>query len=232
MIHHLILSRFAIGSKPFMTKEWVDHRLNLLEKYCYPSMANQNCNNFRWIVASHRRNINNEQLDRLNKMKKIENILLDNGEGYKGGIMSICKSLLSHETDILITTRIDCDDIVHKYFTYEIQKNCTHTIDKYTLNFSTGYEYDTTKKLLTMRSRKDTNMFVSLVEKNTTEIKTVLCEHHQRLKNRFPNYQLYTNKPMWIQLIHGSNIATKKNKSPRVIDKNSVDFKKDFNVTL
>lgn len=225
------MSRLATGSKPFITKEWVDYRLNLLEKYCHPSVINQNCTNFRWLVVSSKRNLNKEHIDRLNKMEKIENIILDDGEGFKGRMISFCNSI-SHNIQTFITTRLDCDDIIHKYFIYDIQKNCTFDEPEYVLNFSTGYEYNTERKLLTIRSRPDTNMFSTLVERNTDNIKTVLDKQHHRLIAHFPVHQLNINKPMWIQLIHENNICTKNNCSPKVVDKKSVNFQKDFNVTI
>lgn len=235
MIKHLVISRFAITSpRTEITKEWVDHRLNLLEKYCYPSVKNQTCDDFTWIVLSHKRNLTDKQLDRLNKMTRFRNILLKDDVNHDE-LLNIYRSIIfeNGQTDIntVITTRIDCDDVIHKSFINEIQKNCTYNEDKYVLNFSTGYEYNINRKLLTMRSIKNSNMFISLVEKNN-DIKTVMHTQHQRMMYRFPTHQLYQDKPFWIQLIHGSNIFTKYGRGRKVLNKQASDFEKDFNVVL
>lgn len=238
MIKHVIISRFATTStRTKITKDWVDHRLNLLENYCYPSVENQTCDNFTWIVTSHKRNLTDEQLDRLNKMSRFRNILLRDDADYDERL-DIYKSIIfeggKDNIDIVITSRLDCDDAIHRCFVQEVQKNCMYNEDKYILNFSAGYEYDVKKKLLTIRSIKDTNMFISLVEKvkDNDSIKTVVCDQHQRMRYKFTVHQLYSNTPFWIQFIHGSNIFTKRGYGRKVLDNTPNTLKKDFNVLL
>ena len=54
---HFILTRFNLllwnrskdGQKVRTTK-WLEYRFSLFEKYCLPSIMNQTCKNFEWIV--------------------------------------------------------------------------------------------------------------------------------------------------------------------------------------
>ena len=56
-IQHFILTRFNLllwnkdkeGNK-VRSKEWLEHRFTLFERYCLPSIKNQTCQEFEWIV--------------------------------------------------------------------------------------------------------------------------------------------------------------------------------------
>lgn len=60
-IHHFILTRFNLllwnkdkeGNK-VRSKEWLEHRFALFERYCLPSIKNQTCQEFTWIVLLDR----------------------------------------------------------------------------------------------------------------------------------------------------------------------------------
>ena len=56
-LSHFILTRFNLllwnkdkkGNK-VRSKSWLEHRFALFEQYCLPSIENQTCQNFEWIV--------------------------------------------------------------------------------------------------------------------------------------------------------------------------------------
>ena len=45
---HLILTRLAIGTPK---EDWLRYRIKLFEEYCAPSLANQTCQDFTWLLA-------------------------------------------------------------------------------------------------------------------------------------------------------------------------------------
>lgn len=56
-INYFILTRFNIRlwnkdkeGQPVRTKKWLEHRFELFERYCLPSVKNQNCQDFTWII--------------------------------------------------------------------------------------------------------------------------------------------------------------------------------------
>lgn len=56
-LHLFFLTRFNIllwqkdkEGSPVRTKKWLNHRFSLFEKYCLPSIKNQTCQDFEWIV--------------------------------------------------------------------------------------------------------------------------------------------------------------------------------------
>lgn len=57
VLQHFFLTRFNIllwredkeGNK-VRTSKWLEHRFQLFEKYCLPSIIGQTCQDFEWIV--------------------------------------------------------------------------------------------------------------------------------------------------------------------------------------
>jgi hypothetical protein len=57
---HFVLTTFNVRRKdfekdkhgnPVLTEEWLEHRITLFEKFCFPSMRNQSNLDFRWLVC-------------------------------------------------------------------------------------------------------------------------------------------------------------------------------------
>ena len=56
-LQYFILTRFNLllwnkdkGGSKVRTLEWLEHRVELFEKYCFPSIKSQSCQDFNWIV--------------------------------------------------------------------------------------------------------------------------------------------------------------------------------------
>lgn len=226
---HLLVSRFACGTKDFITKEWVDYRLDLLEKYCYPSIVNQTNKNFKWLVFSTECNINEEQTERINKLEMMNHILLKKGYGYVHAVQDEAKKIRK-DVDILVTSRVDCDDALGKHFIENIQNNINKKEDTFVLNFPKGIEYNLKTKNLTYRNHKDSNMFTTMIEKNGAA--TIVCEQHQRLIKKFKVYQINENEYNWLQIIHEKNIFTKNNLGKGKVTLNNEEIKNLFGCNL
>jgi hypothetical protein len=228
-IAHILLSRFAVGSKRHhIDKEWVDYRLDLLEKYCYPSIAAQTCQNFEWYVFSTSSNLNDEQIERINKLDRMNHIIMEPGTGQNAVAKEIAESKQS-KNKILITTRIDCDDAMRVDFMKRIQENVIKNDAPYVINFSTGLEYNLNRTLLTIRTHSaQTNMFTSMVETDTC--KTVWCVPHHTLRLKFPVKQIDKGTPRWIQFIHKNNICTTKSLSPHKYSITPKDLMKQYGI--
>lgn len=59
---HLIITRFNLNlyardkhDAPTRTERWLEHRFEIFERYCLPSVAAQTNPNFRWLCLSTRR---------------------------------------------------------------------------------------------------------------------------------------------------------------------------------
>ena len=72
---HLIITRFNLNlyardkhAAPTRTERWLEHRFEIFERYCLPSVAAQTNPNFRWLClfdaatpAAYRRRIGGSQ---------------------------------------------------------------------------------------------------------------------------------------------------------------------------
>jgi hypothetical protein len=54
--HHFVLTRFNVkiglggGESVAPNLEWLVHRFDLFDKFCFPSVRNQSNLNFKWLV--------------------------------------------------------------------------------------------------------------------------------------------------------------------------------------
>lgn len=180
---HFIITRFNLrhvskaegtdkSGNSVLTDEWLEHRLEIFNKYCLPSMVNQSNKNFKWLLyfdttTSPEVQESNKQLEK--QYPDIIKIIYTDGQeglirGYRQDILSLCPP----ETKFVISTRFDNDDIVHKDFIKKIQDSFSFQ-DFEAVNFL--------KILMITPDRKNkihidysfSNHFISLIERITTE---------------------------------------------------------------
>ena len=108
-IIHLIITRFVIGLFPNndTSKEFVLNGIRVMKKYLLPSLENQSCKDFIWLLMLGNKanitflnsflNFNNSFQWHIIYKKDIKNFLRNITKGF----------------DILITTRIDYDDLIY-----------------------------------------------------------------------------------------------------------------------
>ena len=125
-ITHFILTRFIIELPGVLTNQSIiyddDYILNgirVMKKYLFPSLENQNCKNFNWVLLlGNKANISYiESLIKLNHSFDSKVLYLEN-----------LKSYLKEKTkdfNILITTRIDYDDAIYYDTVNDVRKLIT-----------------------------------------------------------------------------------------------------------
>lgn len=204
---HLILTRFNVPSKipifqkdqyarPVCDSAWMDHRFEIFERYCLPSMREQSCQNFEWCVF----------LDPLTE------------DRYKHRILSLQKSypkltpVFLNKTTIrksaqvfagsapyLISTRLDSDDALHREAVALIQSRfCAQDFEF--VNLEKGYRYDVEQNLL-YAHEDNLGHFMSLIEKNEGEIRSVyLASHHE--VNQWGRVQQVSGGRYWLETCH------------------------------
>ena len=120
---HLIITRFLVELKDrksfkkiMFTEDYIKNSIRVMKKYLFPSLENQSCKDFIWILM-----IGNEanmtyikSLLNFNKKFKTEYIY---EKDIKNHVMK-----LSQGNDILITTRIDYDDCVYYDAVNDVRK--------------------------------------------------------------------------------------------------------------
>jgi hypothetical protein len=228
------------------SEEWMDKRINLFKSYCFPSIVNQTNQQFKWLIY----------IDNQTERKYVE--ILENFSIHLPNILSIIPAnsweelmekniinsdiakLIDDDSDFLVTTRLDNDDAIHKYFIQTIQQevlkflesnNCKDN-NKVAINLSKGYclrvepNYEFTSRM------HFSNPFISLVEplaKREQGFLTVLhlWHDHYVTQTDFPVIQINTI-PYWIQVIHSTNVANELVGYP-ILDKTKLS---DFGIDI
>lgn len=144
---HFVITNFQYPSN----FAFLDERLELFNKLTIPSMMNQTCKRFTWII------IVNTLTDEL---------FIPSDLGFKCMIISnkeFKSLLLNQKADHIVTTRLDNGDLLHPKFIEEVQKMTRAESGCYLIDID-FLNYDVRNKLI-FRGRKDLlSPFVSLVE--------------------------------------------------------------------
>jgi len=212
---HLILTRLALGEP---TVEWLKHRIYFFENFCAPSIQIQTCKNFEWFLAAH---IDTPKwfVNRVKKASPFAKILYTNSKK-----MAIdWTSLIPNESidNILLTTRLDNDDMLHMDFVYETQQVATEQKFTCALDAPLGYNLEQTT-LNCYQQYSESNHFLSLLEFGTYE--TIYCKQHNSIVEKFKIIQFCTQKHLWVEGVNGNNLVnTHKLRNNKKINWNDVE---------
>lgn len=211
---HVILTRFNVSvdyspSRLGLDLDWLTHRFELFERFCYPSVFHQSNPNFRWLVFfdSETPACFQEQIKAYADWKNFIPIYVD---GMLTGrrVRQILLETLNPATQYLITTRLDNDDAISKDFVEQVQAEFNEQEFTF-ISFVNGYVLSD-RKLYWFKYKA--NPFVSLVEKRTEPtpegFKTVFSVAHDQLHSNQQVRQVIT-QPAWLQVIHGRNVSNR-----------------------
>jgi len=189
-------------NSPAVSREWMANRLQLFQKYCLAAMKAQTNHNYTWLVflsaATDPQDL--EQIADLAQNGDFEIVITDlfNPETIRNEIRKRCQPAVQY----LITTRLDNDDSVANVFVARIQEHFREQSMQF-INFS-GFCFSN-GCLLYLRLR--CNPFISLIESYNDDFKTVMFDEHWKLAE-FGSV-LNVDEPLWVQVIHDSNLANK-----------------------
>ena len=110
---HYIITRMNVGiyDQP-KSKQWMEHRIELFEKYTLPSILRQTNKNFTWVLCFDERTPN-EVICKYDYLDNVE-IFWDRPKYWM--------KTKPPETDWVITSRIDNDDYYYPNFVEDIQR--------------------------------------------------------------------------------------------------------------
>ena len=203
IFEHVLLTRFNVRweSRPLPDDEWLAHRFNLFNRFCYPSVRAQSNQNFRWLVlfdintaAEFRKKVQDYSAWSNFVPMYLEEFDL---ERVREKILE-----LSDGADYLITTRLDNDDALSRDYVEIVQDNFTGQTFEF-LNLRHGFVWHQ-NSIYSLQLRS--NPFISLVEKIQGPITTVWCGRHPEL-SRFGPIRQIESPPAWLQVIHERNLS-------------------------
>lgn len=210
---HFILTKFNLGlyngykrdknGQKVNNDQWMEHRIKLFEKYCYPSIKKQVNQNFLWLVLFDPMTPQ-KYLKRIKNYQRYENFCPVFGGWFDDHI----KQILDPAKEYLITTRIDNDDAFHLQAIKSIQKRFNKE-NLCLLGFPIGYCLEGDHLFL---NRSGTYSFLTLIEKiqrtdNGVEMITVRRKDHLQFYKSTKIKMIETTRPMWLQIIHEKNLV-------------------------
>lgn len=219
-LQHFILTRFNLllwqkdkeGCK-VRTTEWLEHRFNLFEQYCLPSLCNQTCQGFEWIVLfdSSTPGVFKERIEKCQtKCPQLIPVFVQPEEGrYFASIFKqeVIKRL--NNPSKVITTYLDNDDALDIRFVEELQARAqTASVGQF-INYADGYQYYTDYNYL-LQIHYPRNHFISVVEDgNPATIKTIygFGSHYYIDKIAGVKIEVINNQPLWCEVIHEKNMG-------------------------
>ena len=215
---HVITTRFNVptsvwtvtrgGAKP-LSEEWLKDRFEIFQKYCLPSFKNQSNKNFLWLVffdintpEKYKREIEKIQ----EEFSIFHPIFVQDFEEMHRKALEIIPSFFQNNTQFLISTDLDNDDLLHRDFIETVQEKFEPQND-FVIDLKRGLQMTKTaeNKVFINVFYMVANPFVSLVE-DINSFGTVMKEEHLKYRN-YKNYSSFDSEPRFIQYIHTNNLV-------------------------
>ena len=239
-VQHFILTRFNLllwnkdkeGNK-VRTRGWLDHRFTLFEQYCLPSIKNQTCLDFEWIVLFDS-TTPEEFKKKIGEYKKecpqLIPVYVEPQDGlhfartFREEVarrLSLkvqefkCSRSSNQELENsrinlrVLTTYLDNDDALNVRFVEDLQKRVESLSDGTFISYSDGYQYYTDHNYL-MQIHYPRNHFMSVVEEgNPAMIKTIYGYGSHYYIDKIPEVKIENvkNQLMWCEVIHEKNMG-------------------------
>lgn len=232
---HFIITRFNIGGNPNSFSEaWYEKRIKLFKDYCFPSLLNQNCQNFSWLVyldPDTKSIYKTEFEDLLKQCPFFAQVrYIKNTPNFNKDISSYISNVTS-AGEVVMTTRLDTDDAFHQDGIYSIQqafkKNEAYLekSNSFGINLLNVYQLRVTPFYEIVRKKIPSNMFVTLVElkKDNSSLRGVYSYHHNKLEDATTMVNVKDGS-YCLQTIHDQNKVSSLGGLPVFRTKNLSEF--------
>lgn len=186
--------------------EWLSHRFQLFEQYCFPSVKGQTNQNFQWLVFFDAKTPD-KYLLKIEALKKeftlFQPIFLSPTSDFNSALVETIKEK-GNISEKIITTRLDNDDAIHESFISKLQIIAS-TLNKSLIDVRNGYQVTIKQNQYEIRRYfPPFNHFLSIVEPYG-DFKTVFERIHPAWDCPEVPCYIFTQQPLWIEFIHGKN---------------------------
>lgn len=221
------------------TEEWLKNRFELFESYCLPSVTNQNEEDFIWFCCFDENTPLDYRLKILDYTSKCKQFfpLFFNADETLNHVSLLLDAIkdLKDDGKFLTTIRLDNDDALRCDFIQQLKSIRERQIDENVIySFKLGLQYFENYGIAVKIKYPD-NHFLALTsidyKKELTD-KTILSFRHDRIKHfPYPFVLLNDFPPMWIEVIHSSNVANDVKKSLcNGLVTNTASLQKEYNI--
>ena len=168
--------------------EYLDHRIEMFNRFTVPSVQSQTDKNFEWLILIHP----------------------GTDPKYKVAFNAGTLVEVIRDTEVIekvrqdgwiATTNLDSDDALAYDFMSNLRAHAREQIG--VISFNSGYVYSCRSNQAVGR-RSTTNAYKTLIERGE-DPKTVCSYFHGSLPTTYPEKQI-KSPPMWLQTVHGRNI--------------------------
>ncbi|SDW85914.1 Putative rhamnosyl transferase [Lutibacter oricola] len=218
---HIIITRFNLtgawlndkNGKKVLGLDWLEDRYELFLDYCFPSIKNQSCQNFEWWVYFDENTPKKYKRINCELSNQYENFKPKYEASYESFQMNmpieITELLRTLDEDILVTTRIDNDDMFTDNTIELIQRNVNLTNCGSIIEFPFGYILEKGKICSFRKINSELNAFISYIEKikPNKNVDTIYYMEHKRWRDK--NRIKIAQKEQWIQIVHNSNVLNR-----------------------
>lgn len=185
---------------------WIENRMKLFLKYCWPTIVNQKFTDFKWIVhfAPETPEFFYEGLS-----DEFPNFIPFKGDSFKEWVVENTPE----DTDYVVTSRVDNDDGLSVEYFNAIHTSAINNINlgnpvAFVINPERGIVMKTDTYKYSIVNEKS-NPFITLVEPfrgNESYVQTVLAHRHIVMEDHFKTIRLNTKSPLWMRVIHETNL--------------------------
>lgn len=204
---HFLLTRFNVRESPHNTEivsdpNWLNHRFELFEQFCLPSVAAQTCPDFTWVIFldestpdAFRKRLD----DHARAVPSIQPVYVT--EHAQPIVAEAVAARLRPSTPYVITSRLDNDDAISRDYIERIQAAFAHQKLE-VLNFPRGIVWHKGRLYLhTDRS----NAFATLVEMRKDDAPLTVCARQHPKLSEVAFIRQLDPAPAWLQAVHGDN---------------------------
>lgn len=205
---HFVITRFSAvfaSDAPPADQAWLDYRLGFFWQAGCAAMARQRGDvRFRWLVFFDDR----VDPDFRSTIEDLSEGLFEPVFTHEVWGASLVQRAIAERSSApyLITTRLDSDDALGMRFIAEVQSHFEEQESMF-INLNRGLQVDRTGSIY--RFDAPSNAFISLIERRQEGVlpRTVYVDHfHTAARRHAPVKEVITG-PMWIQIVHGGNLA-------------------------
>ena len=217
-LQHFLLTRFNIllwrqdkEGKKVRTTKWLEHRFTLFEKYCLPSIKNQTCQDFEWIVLfdSMTPDCFKDKIKVYqNECPQLIPVFVEPENGWQFADIFRKEIVKRLKAKRVISTYLDNDDALNIRFVEDLQHRALSMSNGVFINYSDGYQYYAEDNYL-MKIKYPKNHFVSVVENgNPTSLEGIFGYggHYHIDELRGVNIERIENQRMWCEVVHEKNM--------------------------
>ena len=223
---HFIITRFNLNlyaqdkhDLPTRTDRWLEHRFEVFERYCLPSVAAQTSGNFTWLCLfdaatpeSCRRRIEGykarcPQFEAVYYTAAQAANLTENLRTTIAAYVSCDrKGRKSTPPKLLITTNLDNDDAFSSDVVELLQRELRPAPGKRIYSLLYGYQYFTDRRFA-LKMRYTNNHFLTLAEPFDAHTETIISYRHTKAIRQLPTTYLSTARGKWLEIVHEDNVS-------------------------